>query len=133
LAQWNRPHTFFRSHTSCRNPKPDTWFAISARHLDSRPALRNFYAAISYHIPYLRLYLGNIALHIECRLRFVVMLAIQDFTETSNRVTEWYILTRNTGKLLTNEEWLCQEALDLTSTRNCKLILIRQLFHTKDG
>ena len=58
----------------------------------------------------------NPADHIEGLLRKVIILARKDCTEGLNCVFTANELTSDTGKCFTNEEWLGQEALNLTCT-----------------
>src|SRR5579875_3887351 len=68
----------------------------------------------------------------EVRFWNVIVLAFENFLKAANGVLNWYIFTRDTGKLFTNEEWLGQEVLNLTSTSNCQLVIVAQLVHTQN-
>ena len=60
------------------------------------------------------------------------MIAVQYLHETFDRFFAADVDAGQSGKHLTNEEWLCQEALDLASARNRQLILVRKLFNAEN-
>ena len=62
----------------------------------------------------------------------MIVITINDAFEAFDRIFKLNEHTRSTGKDLRNMEWLRKETLDLTRTRNNKLIFLGQFIHTQN-
>ena len=69
----------------------------------------------------------------ESGFRNVIMLAVDNITESTNSFGYRYIFTLHPRELLGDAEGLGQEPLDLSSAGNGQLVLLAQLIHTHDG
>ncbi len=70
---------------------------------------------------------------VEGLLWVVIELAVADALESVDGLGQRDVGAWQAGELLCDEEVLAQEALNTTCTLNGDLVLLRQLFHTKDG
>src|ERR1035437_8952554 len=61
--------------------------------------------------------------HVERLLRQIVMLAFKDFPEAADGLGHADILAFKSSKLLGYEEWLGEEALDFTGSRDGEFVL----------
>ena len=68
----------------------------------------------------------------EVALRNIIMLTVQDLTESTDGLADRYIFSFQTGELSCHEEGLGQESLDLTGTGYDQLVLYGQLIQTDD-
>ena len=69
----------------------------------------------------------------EVALRNIIMLAIQDLTESADGLADRYVFSFQTGELSCHEEGLGQESLDLTGTGYDQLVFLGQFVHAEDG
>jgi hypothetical protein len=53
-------------------------------------------------------------------------------TETLDGILQFHVLTWGTGEGLSDKEWLREELLDLTGTRNGQSVIFGELVHTED-
>ena len=67
----------------------------------------------------------------EVALRNIIMLTVQDLTESTDGLADRYIFSFQTGELSCHEERLGQESLDLTGYD--QLVFLGQLIHTEDS
>jgi hypothetical protein len=61
------------------------------------------------------------------------VLTIKNFGKTADSIFKLNVLTWCASKYLSYAKWLTKEALNLTRTVHCLLIILRQLFNTKDS
>src|SRR5215472_9238576 len=61
--------------------------------------------------------------HVEGLLRHVVVLAVDDFLESSDRIGQFHVFTGESRELLGNVEGLREEPLDLAGARHCQLVI----------
>ena len=69
----------------------------------------------------------------EVALRNIIMLAIQDLTESTDGLADRYIFSFQAGELSCHEERLGQESLDLTGSGYNQLVFLGQFVHAEDG
>ena len=69
----------------------------------------------------------------EVALRNIIMLTVQDLTESTDGLADRYIFSFQTGELSCHEERLGQESLDLTGSGYDQLVFLGQFVHAEDG
>src|SRR3954453_8417938 len=72
------------------------------------------------------------ALEEEGRLRHVVVLALGDLLEATDRLGDRDVLARGAGELLGDVERLREEALDAAGAADDELVLVAQLVDAED-
>src|SRR6266542_3747420 len=70
--------------------------------------------------------------HVEGLFGQVVVLAVEDLSETLDRVLELDVRARTARERLGDEHRLREEALDLACPLNDQLVLVRELVHAED-
>ena len=69
----------------------------------------------------------------EVALRNIIMLTVQDLTESTDGLADRYIFPFQTGELSCHEERLGQESLILRARGYDQLVFLGQLIHTEDS
>src|SRR3954447_14746146 len=72
------------------------------------------------------------ALHVEVPLKHVVVLAVEDLLEATDRVGDRHLAPLAPGEHLRRAERLAEEALDLARPEHGELVVGRQLVHPED-
>ena len=68
----------------------------------------------------------------ECFFGHLIAFAAQNRLKAGNRVFQLHVTTLQACKLLSNEERLGKEALNLPCALHSQLVLIRKLIHTQN-
>ena len=69
----------------------------------------------------------------EVALRNIIMLTVQDLTESTDGLADRYIFSFQTGELSCHEERLGQESLILRARDTTSFVFLGQIIHTEDG
>src|SRR5207249_4760729 len=71
--------------------------------------------------------------HVEGLFGEIVVLAVEDFTETADRLLQGHVFPGTVGEHLGDEERLREEPFDLAGAGYQQLVILRQLVHPEDG
>mmetsp|Transcript_20622 Transcript_20622/g.35423 ORF Transcript_20622/g.35423 Transcript_20622/m.35423 type:complete len:548 (+) Transcript_20622:132-1775(+) len=90
-------------------------------------------ASLDSHGGSLRLNLLDVTHHVEGTLWKIVIASADNLLESLDGILKAHELSSGTSENLSNMEWLTHELLNLTGPAHNKLIILRQLIHTKNG
>mmetsp|Transcript_25005 Transcript_25005/g.45283 ORF Transcript_25005/g.45283 Transcript_25005/m.45283 type:complete len:228 (-) Transcript_25005:846-1529(-) len=88
---------------------------------------------LQHHLSGLGLNILDIANHVESTFREIIIITGDDLAESINCVLKAHELACCSSEHLSNVERLGHKLLDLTCAGHDKLIIFRQLVHTKNG
>src|SRR6516162_6415567 len=75
----------------------------------------------------------DVALHVEVLFGYIVVFALENFSEAAHGLSNGYVLSLVAGKDLSDVKWLAEKTLNLACAIYGELILRAQFIHSKNG